>query len=123
MNKIVLHLQGFYIYCIEQFYILKLQILCKIHNTKLLNQTNEEIHIDETSSNLVLANNDIVRFKTKLWIKISVILKKVFVIIKLLISKIKANKHKGQKWNRPRMSQGQKRNRPRMSQGQKRNRP
>ena len=86
LNKVVLHLQGFYEYCVEQIAILKLKISNKIHHIKPINEFNENIHIEETKDALILVNSGIERFKTKLLVRIVVVLKKVFVAVE------KANK-------------------------------
>ena len=81
MNKVVLHLQGFYAYCVEQIAMLKLKISNKIHHIKIINEINENIHIEETTDALILVDTGIARFKTTLCARIMVVLKKVFVAV------------------------------------------
>ena len=81
LNKVVLHLQGFYEYCVEQITIVKLKISNKIHHIKPINEINEHIHIEETKNTLILVDTGIARFKTKIFVRIVVILKKFFVSV------------------------------------------
>lgn len=107
LNKVVLHLQGFYEYCVEQITIVKLKISNKIHHIKPINEINEDIHIEETKNTLILVDTGIIRFKTKLLVKIVVVLKEVFAEVKELeeriCAKVRAFKESGKK--------GQKKNR------------
>ena len=113
LNKVVLHLQGFYEYCVEQITIVKLKISNKIHHIKPINEINEKIHIEETKDSLILVDTGIARFKTKLSARIMVVLKKVFVAVeeakKRICDKVvyafKENSPKGQKKNRPLFAQ------------------
>ena len=111
MNKVVLHLQGFYAYCVEQIAMLKLKISNKIHHIKPINEFNENIHIEETKDALIIVNSDIVRFKTKLFVRIVVLLKKVFVAVKKdkkrglgKVRTFKEDSKNGQKKNRPQIA-------------------
>ena len=111
MNKVVLHLQGFYAYCVEQIAMLKLKISNKIHHIKPINEFYENIHIEETKDALILVNSGIVRFKTKLFVRIVVLLKRVFVAVKKakkrVLAKVRTFKEdskKGQKKNRPQIA-------------------
>ena len=108
-NKVVLHLQGFYEYCVEQIAILKLKISNKMHHIKSINEFNENIHIEETKDALILVKSGIERFETKLLVRIVVVLKKVIVAVEKAKQRIcykvlyafKENSKKGQKKNRP----------------------
>ena len=109
LNKVVLHLQGFYEYCVEQIAILKLKISNKMHHIKSINEFNENIHIEETKDALILVKSGIERFETKLLVRIVVVLKKVIVAVEKAKQRIcykvlyafKENSKKGQKKNRP----------------------
>ena len=115
LNKVVLHLQGFYEYCVEQIAILKLKISNKMHHIKSINEFNENIHIEETKDALILVKSGIERFKTKLLVRIVVVLKKFLVALEMLeeriCAKIRAFKEsgkKGQKKNRPPIARAKK---------------
>lgn len=128
MNKVVLHLQGFYKYCVEQITMLKLKISNKIHHIKPINEINENIHIEETKDALILVDTGIARFRTKLFIRIVVILKKFFVAVekakKRVCAKVSAFKEKSKKRTGTKLLKSQKtkkRNRPKIT--KKKNRP
>lgn len=72
--KILTHLKEFCIYCKEQLIILKIKITNKIHHVKLINEKNENIHIEETENGLILSNNGIVKFKHRLTVRILILL-------------------------------------------------
>lgn len=74
--KILTHLKEFCIYCKEQLIIFKIKITNKIHHVKLINEKNENIHIEETRNGLILTNNGIVAFKYKLIVRILILLQR-----------------------------------------------
>ena len=130
LNKVVLHLQGFYAYCVEQIAMLKLKISNKIHHIKPINEFNENIHIEETKDALIIVNSDIVRFKTKLLVRIVVLLKKVFVAVKKdkkrglgKVRTFKEDSKNGQKKNRPQIARAKKEPSPNCREGKKRTVP
>jgi len=64
--------------------ILKIRLKNKIKHTKLINEINEHIHIEETKNALILVNTELKPFKQKTLIRLLITLKKLKIKIKVL---------------------------------------
>lgn len=77
-----------YKYFSKKIKILKIRLKNKIKHTKLINEINEHIHIEETKNALILVNAELKPFKQKTLIRLLISLKKLKIKIKVLSLKI-----------------------------------
>lgn len=77
-----------YKYLSKKIRILKIRLKNKIKHTKLINEINEHIHIEETKNALILVNTELKPFKQKTLIRLLISLKKLKIKIKVLSLKI-----------------------------------
>lgn len=70
--------------------MLKAKLKNKIHKVRLINETNEQIHIEIPQNALIISNNKVRCYKPKVWTIIVIKLKNVLYILRLSI--IKATK-------------------------------
>lgn len=89
-SKIVTIIKKVYMFLSKKMYILKMKFISKIKHTKLINEINDHIHIEETKDALIQIKTDVKPFKQKITVKIIIILKKVkakIIILSLKVAK------------------------------------
>lgn len=85
--KIALFIKKLFKFVSKRIAISKMKFINKIKHTKLINEINEHIQIEETKNALILVETGIKPFKQKTLIKLLISLKKLKIKIKLLILK------------------------------------